>query len=170
MVGVLGGQPVRRRGGDAQPLTFVAPGWHPQTLLTPEPLDGLAVDRPPLLQELGVGAPIAPPGMGPAELAQLVTEGSVPVRFHGLMALGGAVLPDQLARPPLGDAEHPLQVLDGAAPAGRAHQFPRPSSFNASIWSSLSATIRFSRAFSPSSSLSRLTSSAFSPPYWARHR
>ena len=80
------------------------------------------------------------------------------------------MLPDQLARPPLGDAEHLLEVLDGAAPAGRAHQFPRPSSFKAWIWSSLSATIRFSRAFSPSSSFRRLTSSAFSPPYWARQR
>jgi hypothetical protein len=59
------------------------------------------------------------------------------------MALGGAVLADQLARPPLRDAQHTLQVLDGAAPAGRAHQVPRPSSFNAWIWSSLSATIRF---------------------------
>ena len=108
--------------------------------------------------------------MGPAELAQLRPQRSVPVRFGGLVTLGAAVLPDQPARPPLGDPEHLLQVLDGAAPAGRAHQFPRPSSFKASIWSSLSATIRFSRAFSPSSSLRRLTSSALSPPYWARQR
>jgi hypothetical protein len=48
-------------------------------------------------------------------------------RLHGLVALGAAVLPDQLARPPLGDPEHRLQVLDGAAPAGRAHQIPRPA-------------------------------------------
>jgi hypothetical protein len=106
--------------------------------------------------------------MGTAELPQLGSQGPVPVRLHRLVTLGAAVLPDQLARPPLGDPEHPLEVGDGAAPAGRAHQFPRPSSFKASIWSSLSATIRCSRAFSLSSSFSRLTSSAFSPPYWAR--
>jgi hypothetical protein len=47
---------------------------------------------------------------------------------RGWSASGRAVLPDQLARPPLRHAEHSLQVLDGAAPAGRAHQFPRPSS------------------------------------------
>jgi hypothetical protein len=108
--------------------------------------------------------------MGPTERTELLTQGSVAVRLSRPMALGRAVLPDQLARPPLGDPEHLLEVLDGAAPAGRAHQFPRPSSFSASIWSSLSATIRFNLAFSPSSSLSRLTSSAFSPPYWARQR
>jgi hypothetical protein len=61
--------------------------------------------------------------MGPAERTELLTQRSVSVGLHGLVALGGAVLPDQLARPPLGDPEHPLEVLDGAAPAGRAHQF-----------------------------------------------
>jgi hypothetical protein len=40
----------------------------------------------------------------------------------------------------------------------------------ARAWSSLSAMIGFRRAFSLSSSLSRLTSSAFSPPYWVRQR
>jgi branched-chain amino acid transport system ATP-binding protein len=75
------------------------------------------------------------------------------------------MLPDQLARPPLRHPQHPLQVLDGAAPAGRAHQVPRPSSLSAWIWSSLSATIRFSRVFSVSSSFNRRTSSAFIPPY-----
>jgi hypothetical protein len=88
--------------------------------------------------------------MGPAEPTELLTERPVPVGLGRLVALGGAVLPDQPARPPLGDAEHPLQALDGAAPAGRAHQVPHPSSFKDSIWSSLSATIRFNRAFSPS--------------------
>ena len=108
--------------------------------------------------------------MGSAELTELLTQHPVAVGLDRLVTLGAAVLPDQLARPPLRHPEHPLQVLDGAAPAGRAHQFPRPSSFRASIWSSLSATIRFNRAFSPSSSFSRRTSSAFRPPYWARQR
>ena len=117
-----------------------------------------------------MGAPVAPSGMGPAERAELLPEHPVPVWLDRLVALRRTVLPDQLARPPLRHAEHPLQMLDRAAPAGRAHQFPRPSSFSAWIWSSLSATIRLSRAFSISSSLSRRTSSAFNPPYWARQR
>jgi hypothetical protein len=71
--------------------------------------------------------------MGPAELAKPLAQHPVPIRLDRPMALGAAMLPDQLAGPPLGDPEHPLEVLDGAAPAGRAHQFPRPSSFSASI-------------------------------------
>jgi hypothetical protein len=97
--------------------------------------------------------------MRPAEPAQLVAERPVPVWLECLVTLGAAVLPDQPARPPLGGPEHLLEMFDGAAPAGRAHQFPRPSSFKASICSSLSATIRFSRAFSASSSFRRLRSS-----------
>jgi hypothetical protein len=170
MVGMLGRQPLRRRGRDTKPLALAASRGHAEAFLAPEPLDGLAVDRPALLAELGVGAAVAPAGMGPAELAELFTQRPVAVWLDRLVALGGAVLPDQPARPPLGDPEHPLQVLDGAAPAGRAHQFPRPSSFKASICSSLPATIRLSRAFSTSRSFSRRTSSAFSPPYWARQR
>jgi hypothetical protein len=112
-----------------------------------------------------VGTSVAPPRMGPAEPAQLGSQRPIPIRLGGLVTLGAAVLPDQLARPPLRHAKHLLEMFDGAAPAGRAHQFPRPSSFKASIWSSLSATIRFSRTFSLSSSFNRLTSSAFRPPY-----
>jgi hypothetical protein len=52
------------------------------------------------------------------------------------VTLGAAVLPDQLARPPLRHPKHLLEMFDGAAPAGRTHQFPRPSSFRAWIWSS----------------------------------
>jgi len=117
-----------------------------------------------------MGTPVAPAGMGAAEPAQLGSERPVPVRLGRLVALGGAVLPDQLARPPLRHPEHPLQVLDRAAPAGRAHQVPRPAPSSAWIWSSLSATIGLSRAFSASRSFSRRTSSAFRPPYWARQR
>jgi hypothetical protein len=170
MIGMRSGQPIGRVGGGAKALAFTAPDRHAQAFLAPAPLHGLAVHAPTGLAQLGVGAPVAPPGMRPAEAAQLVAERPVPVGLGRLVTLRAAMLPDQLARPPLGDAEHLLQVLDGAAPAGRADQFPRPSSFRASICSSLSATIRLSRAFSVSSCFSRLTSSAFMPPYCARQR
>jgi hypothetical protein len=81
----------------------------------------------PCRAELDVDAAVAPAGMGPAALAQLGSQRPVPVRRQGLVALGGAVLPDQPARPPRRDAEHPLAVLDGAASAGRAHRFPHPT-------------------------------------------
>ena len=47
---------------------------------------------------------------------------------------------------------------------------PFAISFSAAISSDWSATIRFNRAFSTSSSFRRLTSSAFIPPNCARHR
>jgi hypothetical protein len=65
--------------------------------------------------------------------------------------LGGAVLAGDPAGQPLGEAQHALQVVHGAAPACRAQKFPLASSRRASFSSSASANSRFSRAFSPSS-------------------
>jgi len=73
--------------------------------------DGLAVDNPALGQELGVGAPVTPARMGTAELAELLAQGPVPVGPGRLMTLGGAVLPDQPARPPAATPQTP--VADG---------------------------------------------------------
>ena len=117
-----------------------------------------------------MGTPIAPAGMGAAELAELLAQRSVPVGLAGLVALGGAVLADDLAGQPLGDAQHALQMVHGAATACRAQKFPLASSRRASFSSSASASNRLSRVFSAASSLRRLASSAFSPPYWARQR
>ena len=55
-----------------------------------------------------MGAAIAPAGMGPAEPAQLRTEGSVPVGLDRLVALGGAVLAGDPAGQPLREAQHAL--------------------------------------------------------------
>jgi hypothetical protein len=71
MIGMLGSQPIRWRRGGAQPLALAPPGGHPQTLLAPQPLNGLAVYPPAGLTQLGVGGPIPPARMGPADLAQL---------------------------------------------------------------------------------------------------
>ena len=102
--------------------------------------------------------------MRPAAHSELLTQHPVAVRLGRPVALRGPVLANQPARPSLGDAQHALEMRDRAAAACWAHQFPFPSSLSASICSSLSATIRFSRAFSPSSSFSRLAASAFIPP------
>jgi hypothetical protein len=45
-----------------------------------------------------VGAPVTPAGVGAAERTELLAQRPVPVRLDQLVALGGAVLPDQLAR------------------------------------------------------------------------
>jgi hypothetical protein len=108
--------------------------------------------------------------MGPAQLPKRLAERSVPIGVDRLVALGGAVLACDLAGQPLGDAQHALQMVHGAAAACRAQKFPLASSRRASFSSSASANSRFRRVFSAWSSLRRLASSAFSPPYWARQR
>ena len=108
--------------------------------------------------------------MAAAELAEFGAQGLVTLRLDRLVALGGTVLTDDAAGQPLGDAQHALQVIHGAAAACRAQKVPLASSRRASFSSSASANSRLSRAFSLVSSLRRLASSAFSPPYWARQR
>src|SRR5690606_17461232 len=87
-----------------------------------------------------------------------------------LVALRAAWLIDHLARSALRDLKGLLQILHGCPPSRRAYQFPSETCF--SIWMSnaWSATICFRRLFSSSSSLSRLASSAFIPPYCFRQR
>lgn len=103
-----------------------------------------------------------PPRMSPGKRSQPLTQ--IPVRVSACwpVALGGAGLAHDLARPPLPDTELGLEHVHGPAPSRRAHQSPLAISRNASISSSLPATICMSRAFSVSSSFSRLSSSASS--------
>jgi hypothetical protein len=108
--------------------------------------------------------------MGSAQLAQLGAQRPIPVGLDGLVALGGAMLANDTAGQPLGEAQHALQMGYGAAATCRAHPFPLASSRRASFSSSASANNRFRRVFSAASSLRRLASSAFRPPYWARQR
>jgi hypothetical protein len=61
--------------------------------------------------------------MRAAEPEQLLAQHLVPVGLQWPVALGGAVLRDQLARPPLRAAEHPLQMFDRAAPAAGLTSF-----------------------------------------------
>jgi hypothetical protein len=170
VIGVLGRQPIRRRGRGAQALAFAPLGRHPQAFLAPEPLDGLTVDHPALVQQLGMGTAVAPAGMGTAERTKLLAQRPITLRLGGLVALGGAVLTDDPAGQPLGETQHALQMVHGAAATCRAQKFPLASSRRASFSSSASASNRLSRAFSLVSSLRRLASSAFRPPYWARQR
>lgn len=170
VIGSLGVEPVGRCRGLTGASALASSLGHSQTFLPPQTLDLLAVQRVALADEHGVGPPVAPPGMTSSELAQPRSQLPVGVRFDRLTALGGPVLADDLAGPPLRQPEPGLEHVHGSASPRRAHQFPLATSRKARFSSSLSATIRFSRAFSTSSSLSRLTSSAFIPPNWFRHR
>jgi len=150
VVRVGGEEPVRRRGRGAEALALVAPGCDPQALFTPNALDFLAVEvEVTLPAQHRVGPPIAPAGMASGEPAQVRSQVLVGVGTFWPVALGGAVLANDLTRPSL----------------RRAHHFPEAISRRARFSSSLSATRRFSWAFSFASSFSRLASSAFIPPY-----
>jgi hypothetical protein len=142
MIGMLGRQPIRWTRGSAEPPALASLGGHPQALLAPQPLDRFTVDHPALLAELDMDAPVAPAGMGPAELAELLAQRPVPLRLGGLVALGRAVLADDPAGQPLGEAQHALEMVHGAAATCRAQTFPLASSRRASFSSSASANSR----------------------------
>src|SRR5690606_3849389 len=137
----------------------------------PQPAGAFTVDHQPLPGGDRMGFTPSPPRMGRRDLPQPGPQPFLTVGWRpGWLPLGRAGLPDQSAGPPLRCPEPLLQHHHGtAAPLG-AHQFPRFSSLSMSMSSAWSATIFFNRAFSRSSSLSRLASSAFMPPYWATHR
>ena len=80
------------------------------------------------------------------------------------------MLPDQPAGTALADLMLPHQHRDRVSPTGRAQKFPFATSLSIEMSSACSATIRFSRAFSCSSVLSRIASSSFNAPYFVRHR
>ena len=62
-----------------------------------------------------MGTPITPARVSPAELAELLAQRPVPVWLERLVALGGAMLADDPAGQPLGEAQHALQMVHGAA-------------------------------------------------------
>ena len=76
-------------------------------------------------------APVAPPRPLDGELTQQRPQRLIGLDGLGLVALRGAVLADELARPALADPEAVPQQQDRSAPAGWAQKFPFASSFNA---------------------------------------
>ena|SRR5947209_6433645 len=145
-------------------------GGQSQSLIAPQPLDALAVAHPALAAQDHVDPPIPIarmlPGQQPQPLAQPLLVGLLlsPVPLRRTVLAGGGT------GSPLGHPETILQRLGGSASPLRAQRFPRATSRSMSISNAWSPTIRFSRAFSFSSCLSRTTSSGRIALYCARHR
>ena len=132
VIRALGPQPLGRDGRVAEPVPLALPLRHPQALLAPEPLDLLAVHRPALLADSAPGEPVAPARVLGRELPQPLPQRVVAVAAAaGLVALGRAVLPGDLARPPLRQSEPFDDHPNGIASAGRAQKFPFAISFSA---------------------------------------
>jgi hypothetical protein len=170
MIRMLGSQLVGRHPGVTAALALAALDPHTQALFPPDTLNLLAVVGMSLASQNGVRTPIAPAGMLLGEAPQPLAQVPVRIRLDRFVALCGAMLSDDLACPPLREAEAVGEHDHRSPPPRRAHQFPRLISRRAVITSSLSATIRFNVTFSRSSSLSRFASSAFIPPYCLRQR
>jgi len=120
VVGTLGAEPLGWDRGIAESTALLGLGGNPQTLLAPDPLHPLAIQRPSLGAQVPMGAAVAPAGTLGRELAQTCPQGSLIRGNLGEVALGGAVLAGDPARPTLGEAEAVLKGQDRLAPSGRA--------------------------------------------------
>ena len=91
---------------------------------------------------------VTPPRMILGKTPQPVPQIPIRIRVGRGVPLRGPVLTDNHTRPSLRQTKPFLKHHYGSASPRRAHQFPLEISLKASISSSLSATIGFSRAFS----------------------
>ena len=128
-----------------------------QPLPPPDPLYPLDVDRPALRPEQRRDPAIAVTAVLAGEPDDGRCQSFFIVSRCGPLALGRAVLADNLAGAALGDPEPILQMRDTAPATSGAQKFPSAASFKISLSNVNSATARFRRWFSLSSSFSRLT-------------
>jgi hypothetical protein len=84
----------------------------------------LWVQREAFGEQVAVGTAVAPAGPLFGDLAQPRSQSRVVIGNLRTVALCGAVLAGNPARPALGEAEAVLQHADRLAPLGRAQKFP----------------------------------------------
>ena len=170
VIGALGPQPVGRHGRVAEALALAPAYGNAQALLAPQPLHALAVHRPALLAQLGVRAAVAPARPLLRELAQPRAQRAIVRRAR---TAGGAVssgaarrsgTPDARTAPCGPSASGPPGAAGPGSPVSRRDLLQRVD------LELLVGDDPLQLAFSRSSSFSRLTSSAFIPPYCARQR
>src|SRR5262249_20895131 len=168
---VLGRPPHAAVGAAPQPPLLPLFPRHSQPLLPPEAVNPLAVDAPALAPQQGPDPPVA---VARVLAHQLQHPRHQPDLFLlGLLRslpLRRALLAQHAAGAALRDAEALLEEAHGLPPPGGGHHFFWATSWSICLSRASSATRRFSRAFSASSSLSLFASSALRPPYWFRHR
>jgi len=148
-------------------LPAAAPA-HRQLLVAIDPLDPFPVDRMALAPQQHVQATIAEPSTFLGQGLQPVAQSAV-VRARRLIAHARPIDAQNTARPPFAHLVGGLQMASRLAIAGGRHHFFPSRSFRATLSSIASASIRFSRAFSSSSALSRRASDTSSPPNLAFH-
>jgi len=136
-----------------------------EALLPPEPLHPLVVHQPALPPQQAVGHAPAPADVLGCDLAEPTPQlGLLDADNLAAMTLGAAVLAHHPAGEPLRNPEQGAQSLNGSAAPLRAQKFPSASSLSMAFSNSASARSFLRRAFSFSSCVSRLASSACMPP------
>src|SRR6267154_1864219 len=149
------------------PLAPAALANH-QPLLAIQTLNALFVGRMALAPQQHMQPPIAEPppllGQGLQPLAKFAV-----IRPPGLVAHAGPIAVNHPARPPLAHLIGLLQISRSLPMRGGRHHFFPSRSFNATLSSMASASIRFSLAFSSSSAFNRRASDTSSPPNLAFH-
>src|SRR4051812_39148125 len=139
---------------------------HLEAIPTPEAMDPLEVDRPPLPHQHGPDASIAVAGVLPGQRPDPQQQLFLSFSFGPGIPLARPGHAQGPAGPTLGDPEGRHRLDDGLTSPGRAHEFPRAASLRIALSRLRSATRALSRAFSLSRSLRRLISSALMPPNW----
>ena len=154
------------RRPDAAQRTLARAVGDLQILQAPEALHTLSVHAVALAPPVLVGALPPPARVLARERHEPPTElPFVVARQWAVQTLRRTVLADDSAGSPLGHPER-LFERNHRSPTGvRGQNFPSAMCLSMSLSSAWSATIRFSRRFSFSSSFSRLASLAFIPPY-----
>ena len=154
----------------AQTPSFSLFLWHFQPFLNPKPIDPFPIHTPARSSQQRPDPSIAVAGML-AHQGQHLGNQAFLLLVRPTACTAGSIETDQRpARPTLGHAQLPLNVRDRRSTADRAQKFPWSASLRIALSSSASASSFFSRLFSSSRCFSRLASSAFIPPYWARQR
>src|SRR5262245_61465329 len=156
----------------AVPQMPLFPGFlrHFQPLPAPQPIHALAIHRPALTPQQRPDPPIAITRMLTHQRQHPFHQPTLRILDAGPITLRLSRLTQHPARPSLAHPEAPPHANDRLLPACRTRQFPSRASLSMALSNPASASSFFRRLFSSSSSLSRLASSAFMPPYWFRQR
>src|SRR5580693_1556924 len=141
---------------------------HGQPLLAVEALHSLFIDHLAFSPQQHMQATVAEPPPLLSQCFQPFPQCAI-VRSQRAITHAGAVAPDHPAGPPLAHLDGVTQISRGLPSCGGPHHFFPSRSFSAALSSMASASIRFSRPFSPSSAFSRLASDTSSPPNFAFH-
>ena len=153
-----------------QPATRPLPLRYFQPLPTPDSLDAIVTDQPAGRPESRRDASIPIPAILARQRDNRLRQRPFVVAMRGAVALRAAPLTEQSTRLPLRQSMALLRGRHRLATSVGAQECPWATSRRICFSRDSSATTRFSREFSFSSSFSRFAWASFSPPYSFRQR